>query len=289
ERRQLLETLVGKYPEFFGKLDIEKTKNEDLLSLLNQVNGAYEKRIALASGQLAFDTNSKNLQEAQSDYIKNITIANAYKRGDYETVHALEGGVDKFKNIFGGWSKEKGYEEYMWRAGLNKDDINKSQTATNMSKRQLDYANANLNASSVFGRASRADLKTFGGDKQAYKEFINLWSRVKVDYSGNYTGSVNDINQLKGLLDSAQTKKGGAQIIQPPKKTTSIGGDASKSIASGGTRPTTINLTIHKLQDQTVIKTVNLREGAKEAGNTIVEEILMALNSVNAKAAGLGG
>ncbi|PZP38396.1 MAG: hypothetical protein DI598_20890, partial [Pseudopedobacter saltans] len=32
ERRQLLETLVGKYPEFFGKLDIEKTKNEDLLS-----------------------------------------------------------------------------------------------------------------------------------------------------------------------------------------------------------------------------------------------------------------
>lgn len=62
------------------------------------------------------------------------------------------------------------------------------------------------------------------------------------------------------------------------------GKEMSSKVNSGGSRPTTINLTIHKLQDQITIHTTNLQTGAKEAGRQIVEEILMALNSVNGKA-----
>lgn len=68
-----------------------------------------------------------------------------------------------------------------------------------------------------------------------------------------------------------------------------VGGASSKNISSGGSRPTTINLTIHKLQDQIVVHTTNLQAGAKDAANQIIEELLAVLNSVNAKAAGIGG
>lgn len=56
----------------------------------------------------------------------------------------------------------------------------------------------------------------------------------------------------------------------------------ANSIASGGVRPTTINMTFHKLQDQIVIHTTNLQTGSKQAGEMVVEEILRALNGANA-------
>ena len=65
--------------------------------------------------------------------------------------------------------------------------------------------------------------------------------------------------------------------------------EMASNVSSGGSRPTTINLTIHKLQDQIVVHTTNLQMGAKEAGDKIVEQILMALNSVNAKGVASNG
>jgi len=61
----------------------------------------------------------------------------------------------------------------------------------------------------------------------------------------------------------------------------------ASNISSGGSKPTNIYLTIHKLQDQIVVHTTNLQMGAKDAGNQIVEQILMALNSVNGKVSGI--
>jgi len=57
--------------------------------------------------------------------------------------------------------------------------------------------------------------------------------------------------------------------------------ETASRITSGGARPTTINLVIHKLQDQTVIHTTNLEAGGKQAADKIIEMILMSLNSVN--------
>ncbi len=61
------------------------------------------------------------------------------------------------------------------------------------------------------------------------------------------------------------------------------GTEMASNISSGGSKPTTINLTIHKLQDQTVINTSDTRLGAKQASDAVVEELLIALNSVDAK------
>lgn len=48
-RRALLDELIKKYPEYFGKLDAEKTSNEELFKILSKVNDLYREKIALAA------------------------------------------------------------------------------------------------------------------------------------------------------------------------------------------------------------------------------------------------
>lgn len=51
-RGRMLTDLKNKYPEWFSSLDIEKTKNQDLLGILDKVNMAYGKRIGYAESSL---------------------------------------------------------------------------------------------------------------------------------------------------------------------------------------------------------------------------------------------
>jgi len=65
------------------------------------------------------------------------------------------------------------------------------------------------------------------------------------------------------------------------------GRDAANNIAGGGNRNTVITLNIGKLQDQIVVHTTNLRMGAQEAGDQLVEGLLTALNGANAALQGV--
>lgn len=148
----------------------------------------------------------------------------------------------------------------------------------------------------------------FPGFKQA---FVDLWEWLKKKFTDLIDWFKETWNSIKGVFgfgDDSQTKTvvkdtlddvvSGINIqttvtdVKPTKdklkdskdKTSKTSKEMSSNISSGGSRPTTINLTIHKLQDQIVVHTTNLQTGAKEAGRQIVEEILMALNSVNGKA-----
>lgn len=68
---------------------------------------------------------------------------------------------------------------------------------------------------------------------------------------------------------------------KPKTKTPKTAKEAASNITSGGSKPTTINLTIHKLQDQTVIHTTNLKEGAKQSADALVQMMLEALGGIN--------
>lgn len=63
----------------------------------------------------------------------------------------------------------------------------------------------------------------------------------------------------------------------------SSGGELSSNITSGGSKPTTIYLTIQKMQDKIEIHTTDLKSGAQQVANTVTDELLIALNSVDAK------
>lgn len=69
-RRAMQETLVAKYPELFGKIDIEKTKNTELLAILNDVNSAYDKRIQNATIDYKLQRNNEEIAKLKSEAVK---------------------------------------------------------------------------------------------------------------------------------------------------------------------------------------------------------------------------
>jgi tape measure domain-containing protein len=83
--------------------------------------------------------------------------------------------------------------------------------------------------------------------------------------------------------ESSKTKRATQKDEEAGKKAAGAGAGRAKGINEGGSRPTTINITIGKLQDQLIVNAGNLKEAAKQAGNDVVNELLMALNSVDKK------
>ncbi len=98
-------------------------------------------------------------------------------------------------------------------------------------------------------------------------------------------GVTSKINiAIPGITEKGNpTKAGALQNYDPHKKKDKTGKEMSSNITAGGSRPTTIHLTIQKVIGIGELKTTNLVGAAKEAGNQVVEEVLMALQSVNGK------
>lgn len=90
--------------------------------------------------------------------------------------------------------------------------------------------------------------------------------------------------EVKAVVDNSTPLADYNPHEKPDKKHGKTAKEMATNITAGGTRPTNINVTIHKLQDQIVIQAKNVREGAREAGRQIVEELLMQIQSVNGKA-----
>lgn len=89
--------------------------------------------------------------------------------------------------------------------------------------------------------------------------------------------------QFTSLLSGLGTNAASSAITGSAGNSKSGNKSISSSLGGSNNKPTTINLTIHKLQDKIEIHTTNLQTGAKQAGQKVVEELLMALQSVNAK------
>lgn len=93
-----------------------------------------------------------------------------------------------------------------------------------------------------------------------------------------------EIEELKRKLKEQEEKNKNNNYNNNKGKTQSkTSKELSSNISSGGNRPTTINLTIHKIIGVETVHTTNLQTTAKDAGKQIIEEILMALGSINGK------
>lgn len=68
ERLRLVNELVQKCPEWFGAIDKVKIKNNELLGVLDIVNGWYEKKLLLISSQGAVQKAVDDVVKAQDEY-----------------------------------------------------------------------------------------------------------------------------------------------------------------------------------------------------------------------------
>ena len=105
------------------------------------------------------------------------------------------------------------------------------------------------------------------------------------------TGAVDDITgkvniAIPGITSQGKANKDSALDGFDPhkhKRGNKEGHELASNITAGGRRPTTIHLTIQKVIGIGEMKTTNFIGSAKEAGKQVVEEVLMALQSVNGK------
>lgn len=151
--------------------------------------------------------------------------------------------------------------------------------------------------------------KIWDGLKKLFQPIIDLWNKIfSSDGMVSVKGSF-DVGMKKGgesydndqKEKEAKNKKSTAQTaIDTKSMMAGLGATGGAGMAGGGgvkskvpgtngggsvgSKSTVINMTFHKLQDQTVIHTTNLPDGGKQAGKLIVDEILMALHSVTGNA-----
>lgn len=131
------------------------------------------------------------------------------------------------------------------------------------------------------------------------KWFKDAWDWIKTLFGGGDSKEINKAaveeygnsikKEIEGVTVPVKVTTDGAGTINgydPHKKASKqIGSkELSSNITGGGSKSMNITMHFHKLQDQIVVHTTELRVGAKEAGRQIVEEILTQLNSVSGKA-----
>ncbi len=81
----------------------------------------------------------------------------------------------------------------------------------------------------------------------------------------------------------ASTKNSASGAKADAKAAGKAGKQSSRGINSGGSKPTTYNITIHKLQDKIEIITQTIKEGGQKAADEIANQIAEALYSLDGK------
>lgn len=131
-----------------------------------------------------------------------------------------------------------------------------------------------------------------GAMAQGLAEMKTYISKVGQAWDKGFQRGVSDdsgeklLQKVKGLTTSAGLNMSG---LMGGGSTTDTGGDTGSNtgnsiagnIAAGGSKPTTINISIGKFQDQIVIQSSTVKEGVADMRRMIEEELLRVLNGAN--------
>lgn len=128
--------------------------------------------------------------------------------------------------------------------------------------------------------------------KNGYKQMITTTKKAadefaKVGITVDKNAIANDYKALKDKFSGLGKKSAGTSAYDDYLKKLKKDRDKKKqalkpdTIVSGGKKMTHINVTIHKLQDDTKIYVDKAEKGIKELGQKVQEELLRAINSVN--------
>jgi tape measure domain-containing protein len=285
-RGRLIDTLKGKYPDLFGNLDREKTKNEDLLKVLGDVNAAYDRRIKLAEYDVVSQDADKDIKElfdlaakakAQATYSeKHPGFANMFK---------YLSSWDRVKMNYGvGKDSWKGSEGDLTVAGLRRFAQNAIKTAgdlqgikTGADQSKLIQENKNLVSD------TKGFLQTLkdGKDKRlpdylAEANKFNEASRGHLN-DDNFWASY-DFSKLKKLMGGG----GGTGGNTGGGLDTSGLSGASGAITGGGRKQIIINVNKEMVSGGITINASGVQAGVNDMQRMVEEAFLRMLQSANA-------
>lgn len=89
QRLNMLRQLQQEYPEFLGNIDLETVKNDELLTKLEEVNGAYEEKIRLASIKSIKDEGQQEVEEKKAERDRLMLLKQSF--GSYKDLESFFG------------------------------------------------------------------------------------------------------------------------------------------------------------------------------------------------------
>lgn len=269
-RSAFVKKLVGEYPDLFKGLDVEKMKNNELLSTLNKINEAYDTRIKLASSQLRGDVNRKKATEQMDNYLRYTAIADAIELGDMGTAESLM----NFGEVTIGTknSKIKHFRILASASLTERNAFDKRANAADSETKSGEFLQTIQEAYALRNNPNALSEKF--AKKADRNKFIDLAKQISINgntYSTN-GGGLSFAEKLKAAMNPGSQEASGLGDL----KTTS-------EKAMSGQRE--VNITINKLGIDTFkLESLNVKEGVGELEKMMKEMFLRIVYSANGMA-----
>lgn len=90
QRKTAMDNLKKAYPDYFGNLDSEKTKNEDLVKVVDAVNEAYARRIVIAQYTKELNALERQENRLERQRVRNVQGLKTFGEGLIGAGHTIE-------------------------------------------------------------------------------------------------------------------------------------------------------------------------------------------------------
>lgn len=288
ERKQKLSDLQAAYPEYFGNIDTENIKNNELLSILVDVNRQYERKINIAANQDVVNSLQQEIDKAKGIYAQ-LDQAKIYM-DLYKTT-----GNEMYKTMYdkttAGMTPKMLADITNDRARVEHEMFVSMRDAN----KELVYSkivDEKAKIKDVFYDLSRdsseAINKHFAGNTQQLIKFQAMYAAVMQDttfrnqmLSGNVTeGTLAKLQKVSGLIGSGNST--------PDDTGTGLSNSSASGLGSGvtdvsGDRVAQKNviININHLVENFTVSSTNITEGAGQTRDIITQYLLDAVNDTN--------
>lgn len=227
-RKRMIDQLMATYPDLFGNIDAEKVKNAELLKTLEDINGAYQRRIDLA---VKSEFKDEAQQEADRYWKMYLQSATAHERNikQYGMDEVAKHKDEDYGAIGGNFNNmlkfKKKYEDAMGKVS----EANKAYR-----QQELQYKADEI--------TNFKNMGVFKGHPNEEAQFNQFRGMVRT-MGGSYLQS-NDASQYLQWMQGNFGKKKAGELVATDGGSKKEGKKSGESVARGiaGSGPRTINI-----------------------------------------------
>lgn len=258
-RKNLLDELSRKYPEFLNGLDKEKVTAEQLRDRLKEVNKEYDKKMQKTIMMEVLDDASKDYQDALKNKLR-LSRVDQYQQQLNEAIKEQK----KYKD-----QNSTGYKVVTSKINSLKRNIANTSTIGEYGDTQ-------------YGREQRR--KEYENELTAQKNIFDN-TRISVekevgDLFNEKTKSPTDENKGKGKGKGKGGKSPSATVFEDSSSSGSGGSSSSGGRGSGEAKNVTTHIQ-NLINGDIIIQTTTLTEGAAEIKRIVIQTLMDATNEIN--------
>lgn len=290
QRKQKLAELQAAYPEYFGNIDTEKIKNEELLGILEDVNGEYSRKIEVAANKAVLDSLQKEIEAtkgmyAQLDQAK--VYMDLYKQTGNEMYkkmyeEATGGMTDKMIADMLNARGDIEHDMYVQERDAKRRDAS-SQMYEEKGKIDQVFRDITKNSDDALQKHFKGNMNQMILFQEMYNQVLGSGLFRSQVMSGNVTeGTLAMMQKVSGLIGGGDTNTPGA--TNGGLSNTGASGLGSGITDVSGDRVAQKNVTINitnLIEGGFTISSTNMQEGAGQAKDIVVQALLDAVNDAN--------